>query len=153
MSSANSDQIMVKTRKGKFGIPLAIFGALLLAFWFIAGPKFRSAPEPTADEDTGDSVPKVEEPAVSQSAPVAGEPPAEPEAVGPPPLKTTTLLQRVSRKTESGEVVVVLEAGDKVDVVAVRGTRIYVRTPVGETIGIPVTATDWVIQEDEYIDR
>jgi hypothetical protein len=151
---------MARTRTGKFGIPLAIFGALLLAFLFIAGPKFRSAPapapEPTADkadEDKRGVVPKVEEPAVSQSAPVADESSAEPEAVGPPPLKKTTLLQRVSRKTPSGEVVVVLETGDKVDVVAVQGTRIYVRTPVGETIGIPVTVTDWVIQEDEDIDR
>lgn len=147
---------MARTRKGKFGIPLVIFGAVLLAFLFIAGPKFRSAPEPTADksdEDRGGSVPRVEEPAVSQSAPEAGESSTEPEPVGPPLLKRTTLLQKVSRKTESGEVVVVLEAGDQVDVVAVRGTRIYVRTPVGETIGIPVGATDWVIPEDEDIDR
>ena len=146
---------MARTRKGKLGIPLAIFGALLLAFLFIAGPRFWSTAEPAdkADEDMEASVPEVEEPAVSQSAPVAGESSAEQEAAGPPPFKKTTLLQRVSRKTPSGEMVVVLEAGDKVDVVAVRGTRIYVRTPVGETIGIPVTATDWVIQEDEDIDQ
>lgn len=144
---------MARTRKGKFEIPLAIFCTVLLVFLLIAGLKFRSAPEPTADKDMEASVPEAQEPSVGQSAPVAGESSAEPEAVGPPPLKKTTLLQRVSRKAPSGEVVVVLEAGDEVVVVAVRGTRIYVRTPVGETIGIPVTATDWVIQEDEDIDR
>ena len=147
---------MVRTRKGKFVIALAIFGALLLAVWFVARSEFWAGSEPTVNEikmDKSGLVHESDESAATLPADVDGASPTEQETVGPPPLKKTTLLQRVSRRKDSGEVVIVLEAGDEVEVVALRGTRIYVRIPIGETIGIPVEATDWVIQEDEDIDR
>jgi len=147
---------MAMTSKGKFGIALAIFGALLLAVLFFANPGFLSSPEPPAAEaavDKDGSILKAEETAATQSAPVNGYSSAEPESVGLSPRKETTLLQRVTRKTASGERIVVLEAGDTVEVVTLRGSRIYLRTPEGETIGIPVEATDWIVQEEENPDR
>ena len=147
---------MARTRKGVFGTALVILGGLLLAVMFFIGSKSRSVIEPPADKaemGKSDSVGKVEKPAATQPAPVDGDPTPEPEIPGRPPLKETTLLKQVTRKSESGERIVVLEVGETVEVVTVQGSRIYVRTPEGETIGIPVTATDWTTHEDENRDR
>jgi len=148
---------MAKTKKGLFGIVFVIFGALLLAVMFIAD---RDS-QPTAKQET--SLPEVD------NNPTTAREAEEPEAahtssadVDPPPVleaatllsgKETTLRQPIRKKTKSGEYVVLFEAGDILEVVALQGSRIYLRTPEGETIGIPVEATDWATREDENTDQ
>jgi hypothetical protein len=147
---------MTKTKKGLFGIAFVLIGALLLAGLFLAGPKSQ----PTAEQETVDpegdtnvaSAREVEEPTAAQSTPTESDPPAASETAELFPGKETTLRQQIRRKTASGEYVVLFEAGEKLEVVALQGSRIYLRTPEGETIGIPLEATDWTTQEDDNPD-
>ena len=148
---------MAKTKKGLFGIAFVIVGVLLLAVIFNAD---RNS-QPTANQeaivpevdDNATTPPEVEEPAPAHSASADVAPPVVSEAATLQPGKVTTLRQPIRKKTKSGEYVVLFEAGDILEVVALQGSRIYLRTPEGETIGIPVEATDWATREDENTDQ
>ena len=142
---------MAKKKIGVFGSSFVVLGALLMAVLFFGIPEFRSTSETIADEADGaenEAMGNAEEPEATQSAPAGSDSSATTETAKLLPGKETTLRQPIKRKTASGEFVVLFEAGETLEVVALQGSRIYLRTPEGETIGIPVGATDWEDQKD-----
>jgi hypothetical protein len=150
-------RIMAKTKKGLLGIVFVISGALLLAVYFLADRNSQPASKQETIvpdvEDTPTTAPEVKEPAAAHSASTDVDPLSASETATLLAGKVTTLRQPIRKKTRSGEYVVLFEAGDQLEVVALQGTRIYLRTPEGETIGIPVEATDWITREDENTDQ